>query len=571
MSFDGIVIHALVHELAEKLVGGRINKIYQPQETDLLLLVRAGGTNFRLLISANLSFPRLYLTDESFTNPQEPPMFTMLLRKHIENGTILSIKQIGLERIIHIEIASRDELGDQRVLVLVVEIMGRHSNIILLDKERQIILDGIHHVTPSISQYRQVMPGRTYVSPPDPGKLNPLQIDENIFNTVIDTTQDEVERYFVQHFQGVSPLIAKEIVFRSQGTNKAYLWTSFSDLLKSLKNHQYEPMIISGNKTVFTIFPLTHIGGQIERFNSISSCLQAFYQKKAAIELIRQVAQDLLRKLNTEKNKNKKKLEKLEATITEVQKADQYRIWGELITSYQYQIQKGASEAKLPNYYEDDEKPTTIPLDPNITPIENAQVYFKRYSKAKNSDAIVREQIELTKLELQYLDEVISQIELADQNTLVEIREELVEQGYVRNRKKGQKKKKKKADQPRIESYKSSEGFTIYVGKNNMQNDYLTNRLARNTDTWLHTKDIPGSHVVIIGDNFGEATLHEAAMLAAYFSKARNSSLVPVDYTGIRNVRKPSGAKPGYVIYDQQKTLYVTPDEDWIVKLQANK
>lgn len=570
MSFDGIVVRALVHELEQSLVGGRITKIHQPHEADLLLHIRSGGTNHRLLISANLSFPRMYLTDESFINPLEPPMFTMLLRKHIEGGLIQSIKQVNMERIIHIEISSRDELGDQKSLVLVIEIMGRHSNIVLVDLERQIILDGIHHVTPSISQYRQVMPGRPYISPPDQGKLNPLTVNHEQFTELFVAGEDP-ERIIVSSFQGISPLIAKEIVHRSTSHDTKDVWHFFQKLMNQITEHQYQPTIISGQKNLFAVIPLLHIEGRQQTFTSISTCLQSFYQKKAASDLIRQVAQDMLKLLNTERSKNKKKLEKLVETHLDAQKSEHYRIWGELLTSFQYQLTKGDNKAVLPNYYDHNESEIEIPLDPLLNPIENAQLYFKRYSKAKNSLSIVLEQIEKTKQEINYLDQLITQIELADQRTLDEIREELIEQGYVRKRNKQRKNKAGKANQPKVERYVSSEQVSIYVGKNNIQNDFLTNRLARANDTWLHTKDIPGSHVVISGEQFGEKTLHEAAMLAAYFSKARNSSSVPVDYTYIRHVRKPSGAKPGFVIYDHQKTLYVTPDEEWIYQLKREE
>ncbi len=567
MSLDGIVVRALVHEIEEKIVGGRITKIHQPYNTDIVLLVRSGGMNYRLLISANHSYPRMYLTEEAFTNPIEAPMFTMLLRKHIEGGIILAVKQIELERIIHIDISSRDELGDLKTLTLVVELMGRHSNIILVNQEMGLILDGIHHVTPSISQYRQVMPGRPYVAPPDQAKHNPLSVDQQSFHALIKDTEHDLEQQIVQHFQGFSPLLAKEIAYRTKVENQT-LWDTFSAFMNDVKEHRYEPIIISKQKSIYSIIPLHHIDGKMNPYNSISACLQSFYQRKAATDLIRQTAQDLLRKLNTEKNKNNKKLEKLDRTLSDAHQSNHYRLWGELLTSYQYQISKGDKIATVLNYYNEHEQYVDIPLDPMLTPIENAQVYFKRYNKAKSSITVVEEQIEKTKQEVQYLESLIAQIEMADQTTLNEIREELAEQGYIRNRKRQQKSKKTKTSAPKLEQYVSSEGYVIYVGKNNVQNEYLTNRFARNTDLWLHTKDIPGSHVVIFGDNVGEQTLHEAANLAAYFSKGRQSSSVAVDYTLIRHVRKPSGAKPGYVIYDHQKTLFVTPDEDAIDRLK---
>jgi predicted ribosome quality control (RQC) complex YloA/Tae2 family protein len=568
MSFDGIVVHALVHELKNRLIGGRITKIHQPYPADLLFQIRAGSTNYKLLISANLSFPRIYLTDETYTNPQEPPMFTMLLRKYIEGGIIQKIEQVALERIIHIDLQARDELGDLKTLRLVVEIMGRHSNIILMDAERNMILDGIHHVTPSISTYRQVLPGRPYVAPPAQEKLNPLETDRNTFYAALSFNEGKLAKQLVDRFQGISPLVAEEILYRAGLPTRENLWHAFHQLFQEIKDHQYAPNIVTGKKSYFSVIELTHIEGQKERFASVSECLQQYFQTKAADDLHRQTVQDLLRMLTTERNKNIKKLEKLKATIADAAKAEQFKVWGELITAYQFMIKQGDQVALLPNYYEENEPLLEIPLDPLLTPNENAQTYFKKYNKAKNSIKAVDEQMERTTAEIAYLDEIITQIELADPKSLEEIREELVEQGYLRDRKRARSEKKKKAATPQIERFISSEGYTIYVGKNHTQNDYLTKRLAKNSDTWLHTKDIPGSHVVIAGEGFGEQTLKEAAMLAAYYSKGRYSSSVPVDYTLIRHVHKPSGSKPGFVIYDNQKTLYVTPDEEIIKGLK---
>lgn len=565
MSFDGIVIRSLVYEWS-KIKGGRITKIYQPNETDILLIVRSSGANHRILISANHGFPRLYETTENIVNPTEPPMFAMLLRKYLEGGIIEEIDQVGLERIIHIHIAARDELGDQKRLTLIIEIMGRHSNIILVDQNRGVILDGIHHVTPAISQYRIVLPGRPYVAPPAQNKLNPFSIDRITFNKIFSSINEDLEKVIIHTFEGFGPLIAKEIVYRGKAKYGGDIWEAFSEIVQLVYQHQYKPVIITGKKPIFYVLSLDHIPGEKQTFTGVSECIQQFYQKKAATELIRQTANDMLNVLSTEKNKNLKKLTKLKETLTEAEEAETYRIWGELLTSYQHLVQKGDKIATLPNYYDEEQRPVEIPLDPMRSPIENAQHYFKKYSKAKNSVSVVKEQIERTIQDIHYIDEVMAQIEMADQVSLNEIREELIEQGFLRNRNES-KRQPKKNKLPSITRFLSSEGYTIYVGKNNIQNDYLTNRLAKSSDTWLHTKDIPGSHVVISGTGFGEKTLHEAAMIAAYFSKAKNSSSIPVDYTLIKHVHKPSGAKPGYVIYDHQKTLYVTPDEEWIEKL----
>jgi predicted ribosome quality control (RQC) complex YloA/Tae2 family protein len=427
MSFDGIVIRALVHELQQLLVGGRINKIHQPQPTDLLFLVRAGGNNHKLLISANLSFPRVYITDENFVNPLEPPMFTMLLRKHLEGGVIQRIAQVDLERIIHIDVTKRDELEELRVIRLVIEIMGRHSNVILVDPDRNMILDGLHHVTPSISSYRQVLPGRPYLSPPPQNKLNPLEVDKSTFLSTLSYNEGKLEKQIVDHFLGISPLIAKEILHRANLPTQDGLWEAFHEIMESVKNNRYSPNIVSGVKSIFSVIPITHLEGERKSFNSVNECLKSYYETKAANELIRQMANDLLHILNQEKSKYVKKLEKLNETIADAEKAEKFKLWGELITAFQYQLKAGDKVACLPNYYEEGEPTIEIPLDPALTPNENAQIYFKKYNKAKNSLNVVSEQLEKTKEEIAYLEQVIAQIEIADQKHLEEIREELAE------------------------------------------------------------------------------------------------------------------------------------------------
>jgi predicted ribosome quality control (RQC) complex YloA/Tae2 family protein len=586
MALDGLVLHAIVHEL-QACVGGRINKIHQPSENDIIMHIRAQGQNVKLLLSANPTYPRVQITEQSQVNPMDAPMFCMLLRKHCESGVIESVEQIGMERVIRMQIRHRNELGDMSTKHIIVEIMGRHSNIILLDPATETILDGIHHVTPAISSYRIVMPGSKYVTPPVQNKQNPLEVDASAFLEAItqeepsedsQESKEKPEQRLVAAFSGLSPLIAKEIVFRSrqdgnneQETNTDALWKAFNGVMTAVREHSYEPVIVEQEgtgKLFFAMTPLTHIAGIPKTYPTPSACLEQFYGDKAERDTVKQRVADLLRFLHNESNKNVKKLEKLQETVEDSKDADKYRILGELLTASLHMIKRGDREVETVNYYDDNQAMIKIQLDPLLSPSDNAQRYFKKYTKMKNSTVIVENQIEQTRQEIIYLNSLLQQLSVASLTDIEEIRDELMEQGYVRDRNKKQRKKKKK-DKPALACYMSSENIPIYVGKNHTQNEYLTNRLAASMDTWLHTKDIPGSHVVIRSDSYTENTLLEAAQLAAYFSQAKHSSQVPVDYTSIKHVHKPNGSKPGFVIYVNQKTLFITPDENMIKQMRV--
>lgn len=568
MAFDGVVTRAVVHELA-KLKGGRISRIHQPHESDLVFVIRAQGGNQKLLLSANPTYPRIHLTTEEFVNPAEAPMFCMLLRKHCEGGTIESIEQVDMERIIHIDVRSRDELGDVTHKRIIVEIMGKHSNVILIDAGKQTILDSAHHVSHGMSQHRQVLPGRLYISPPAQGKADPLTETESAFLSRLNWNEGKLDKQIVDHYSGVSPLLAKEILFRAGLLTRESVWVAFSALFTNVKKHQYEPKTAFLNeKAFFSVTPLTHLaGGEVTSFAEVSDCLQFFYQDKAQRDVIKQKVHDLLRIVTLEKQKNEKKIEKLRQTLVDAQDAERFRLYGEFLTAHLHELKRGDAVLSVVNWYDEAGGIIEIPLDPLLTPSENLQAYFKKYNKAKNSLQVVGDQIRLAEEEILYLDGLLVQLDHARMNETEEIREELAEQGYVRKQKQRNPRKKKDV-RPEIEEFTSSEGIVLLVGKNNKQNDYLTNKLAASNETWLHTKDIPGSHVVIRAREFSEQTLQEAAMLAAYFSKARHGSQVPVDYTLVRHVKKPSGAKPGFVIYEQQRTLYVTPDDKAIARLK---
>lgn len=570
MAFDGVVTRAVVHAL-HKLEGGRISRIHQPHHSDIVMQIRAQGENVKLLLSANPTYPRIHLTTEEFSNPTEAPMFCMLLRKHCEGGVIESIRQVGMERIIHIDVRTRDELGDAAVRRIIVEIMGKHSNIILVDPASNMILDSALHVTAAMSQYRQVVPGRPYLSPPSQNKADLFQVSRQEFLASLDWNSGRLDKQLVEQFTGISPLLAREILGRAGLSTHQAVWDAFAGVRDAIAAHRYRPMIVkTKEKECFHVVELTHLkDGEVTSFSSVHACLQAFFEGKALRDTVKQRAHDLIRFVTAERNKNEKKIEKLEQTLEEAREAEKFRLYGELITANMHRLKRGDTQLVTVNWYDETGATVTIPLDPLKTPSENLQYYYKRYNKAKNSIQIVREQIEQAKAEILYLDSVLLQLEQARLEEVEEIREELVEQGYLRDRGKRHARKKKNAP-PQPERYVSSDGTEILVGKNNKQNDYLTNKLASPHDTWLHTKDIPGSHVVIRSRNVSEQTLLEAANLAAYFSRARQGSQVPVDYTLIRHVKKPSGAKPGFCIYEQQRTLYVTPNEDLVRQLKEN-
>ena len=568
MSFDGLFTRAITNELSSLLKGGRINKIHQPYKNEIILAVRANGVNHKLLLSAHPSYARVQITNEQYDNPNEPPMFCMLLRKHLEGFIIEDIKQAGLDRMIIFEVKGRNEIGDISYKQLIVEIMGRHSNIIIVDKNRNMILDSIKHVSFAVNTHRAIMPGQEYVLPPQQEKMDPFEVQEEDVLRVIDFNAGKLDKQLVSNFAGVSPVLAREIVFKAGLANRTTLPKAFLSVMSKFREHHYQPAITNGsNKEAFYLIPFEHLKGETKSFDSLSSLLDRYYFGKAERDRVKQQGNDLERLIANEKEKNEKKILKLEKTLEDAQKAEQYQLYGELLTANIFMVEKGMKEITVVNYYDEDGASITIPLEPRKTPSENAQRYFTKYQKAKKSVNIVKEQIEIARAEVSYFDTLLQQVEAASPKDIEEIREELIEGGYIRARQKKGNKNKQNL-KPLLEKYRSSDDTEILVGKNNKQNDYLTNKVAARDEIWLHTKDIPGSHVVIRSKEPSEETILEAAQMAAYFSKARNSSSVPVDFTKVRHVKKPAGAKPGFVIYEQQQTVYVTPDEDMILKLK---
>jgi len=549
----------------QTLVGGRINKIHQPYTLDLTMSIRSERKNITLLASANAMYARLHLTEETTNNPSEPPMFCMMLRKHLEGGFIESIEQLGRDRIVLFRIRSRNELGDEEAKKLYIELMGRHSNIILTDGQDRI-LDAIKHLPLSQNTYRTIMPGMTYQLPPQPDKVDPLTGDIDHALSRIDWNAGKIDRQLLGIFSGISPQIAEEVVHRAKLANRTSIKQSLAELLDELSGPYVLQRLANGKERFAPVRLTSGDVTESKEYATSGKLLDAFFHEKANRDRVKQQAADLERFIKSEYDKNKLKQTKLMRDLEATEKADELRHKGELLTTYSYQLVRGMKEASVVDYYDEDGGEITIELDPRFSPNENAQRYYKRYNKLKTAKIEVAKQLEKNEAEIQYFETLLSQLDVASPKDIQEMRDELVEGGYLRER----SKKKKKTTTPVLEAYVSSTGIPFSVGKNNKQNDYATFKFARRSDTWLHTKDIPGSHVIIQHESPDETTLLEAATVAAYFSKARSSSQVPVDFTEARYVKKPSGAKPGFVIYTDQTTVYVTPDAGLVQRLKKD-
>lgn len=559
MAFDGLFTRAMTHEL-QQLVSGRITKIYQPNALEVVLQIRAGGANHKLLCSIHPSYARLHRTEQTIENPAEPPMFCLFLRKHIEGGFIHAITQHGTERIIELLIESKNEIGDAITRKLTMEIMGRHSNLLLLDAENDKILDSLKHLPPSVNSYRTILPGQPYIAPPAQEKQNPYEVNDEAIRHFFSLPRDAKE--VLGQFAGFSPLHATELLYRANGHVTPELFRTFTEEVSTGVSPTH---IEAESKVYFSPAQLTHIEGKQTAYATLSELLDRVFFARSERDRVKQQAGDLERWLSNEVDKLKLKMKKLQQDYDRAAKLEEFQLYGELLMANLYNFQKGKEFVDVANYYSETGETIRIPLSPRKTPVENAQSYYTKYNKAKTALIMVEEQKQKTVEDIAYFEMLAQQVQQASPADIEEIREELAEQGYLRLR---ASKKKKKIIKPMPEKFTSSTGVAISVGKNNKQNDYLTFKLAKRFETWLHTKDIPGSHVVIHSDEPDEATILEAAMLSAYFSKARGSASVPVDYTEVRHVKKPNGSKPGFVIYFEQKTVYVTPDEDKILSLK---
>ncbi|ENZ5599374.1 fibronectin-binding protein EfbA [Enterococcus hirae] len=565
MSFDGVFTHAMINELRETLLSGRISKIHQPYENEVVLVIRSRGKNQRLLLSAHPSYARIQITQIDYQNPDTPPNFVMMLRKHLDGAILESIEQIENDRVIHFHFTKRDELGDLQNIILIVELMGRHSTIILVNKESGKILDAIKHIGSSQNTYRSLLPGVDYIAPPEQNQLNPFsQEKEKVFHRL--SQMDLTPKGIQQQFQGIGFDTAQELVARltERPNEKMLVWQEFFTSIDT----QLSPSLYEvAEKEYFTPINYRFFDSNTQQkkmYPTLSALLDAFYQEKAEKDRAKQQGGELIRKIENELKRNKNKLKKREQTLKDSENAEDYRRDGELLTTFMAQVPRGANEVTLPNYYEED-KPIKIKLDPALTPNQNAQKYFHRYQKLKNAVKLIGKQIEEAKNEIDYLESVLSQLEIAGPMDIEVIKEELTAEGYLK-KKSSKKQKRKKPSQP--DQYLSTDGTLILVGKNNLQNDQLSLKTAKKTDYWLHAKNIPGSHVIIKSDQPSDETITEAAELAAYFSKYRHSAQVPVDLVQVKHLRKPNGAKPGYVIYENQKTIIVTPEEEKINKMK---
>ncbi|EMF0269667.1 fibronectin-binding protein EfbA [Enterococcus hirae] len=565
MSFDGVFTHAMINELRETLLSGRISKIHQPYENEVVLVIRSRGKNQRLLLSAHPSYARIQITQIDYQNPDTPPNFVMMLRKHLDGAILESIEQIENDRVIHFHFTKRDELGDLQNIILIVELMGRHSTIILVNKESGKILDAIKHIGSSQNTYRSLLPGVDYIAPPEQNQLNLFsQEKEKVFHRL--SQMDLTPKGIQQQFQGIGFDTAQELVARltERPNEKMLVWQEFFTAIDT----QLSPSLYEvAEKEYFTPINYRFFDSNTQQkkmYPTLSALLDAFYQEKAEKDRAKQQGGELIRKIENELKRNRNKLKKREQTLKDSENAEDYRRDGELLTTFMAQVPRGANEVTLPNYYEED-RPITIKLDPALTPNQNAQKYFHRYQKLKNAVKLIGKQIEEAKNEIDYLESVLSQLEIAGPMDIEVIKEELTAEGYLK-KKSSKKQKRKKPSQP--DQYLSTDGTLILVGKNNLQNDQLSLKTAKKTDYWLHAKNIPGSHVIIKSDQPSDETITEAAELAAYFSKYRHSAQVPVDLVQVKHLRKPNGAKPGYVIYENQKTIIVTPEEEKINKMK---
>ena len=551
MSFDGFFLHHMVKELRRQLVNGRIQKINQPFEQELVLQIRSNRQSHRLLLSAHPVFGRIQLTQTTFENPAQPSTFIMVLRKYLQGALIESIEQVENDRIVEISVSNKNEIGDHIQATLIIEIMGKHSNILLVDKSSHKILEVIKHVGFSQNSYRTLLPGSTYIAPPSTESLNPFTIkDEKLFEIL--QTQETTTKNLQILFQGLGRDTANELEN-----------ILVSDKLSTFRNFFSQETKPCLTETSFSPVPFAN---QVrEHFASLSDLLDTYYKDKAERDRVKQQASELIRRVENELQKNRHKLKKQEKELLATDNAEEFRQKGELLTTFLHQVPNDQDQVILDNYYTN--QPITIALDKALSPNQNAQRYFKRYQKLKESVKYLTDLIQETKATILYLESVETVLNQAGLEEIAEIREELIQTGFIRRRQREKIQKRKKPEQ-----YLASDGKTIiYVGRNNLQNEELTFKMARKEELWFHAKDIPGSHVVISGNlDPSDEIKTDAAELAAYFSQGRLSNLVQVDMIEVKKLNKPTGGKPGFVTYTGQKTLRVTPDPEKIASMKKS-
>ena len=578
MAFDGITIANIVHELNRNLLDGRINKIAQPETDELLLTIKTPGGQRRLSISASASLPLIYLTEGNKPSPMTAPNFCMLLRKHINNGRITKIWQPKLERIIPFEIEHLDELGDLCKKELIVEIMGKHSNIIFCNEDGTII-DSIKHVSSQMSSVREVLPGRTYFIPDTMEKSDPLSVSFAEFQRVLTEKPMPLSKAVYTSFTGISPVVAEEICYLS-GIDSSltprelsedlltHLYRQFTLYFEEVSAGHFSPAIYyhGAEPKEFSALPLTHFSQYIRKeYDSISRLLEDYYAEKNTLTRIRQKSVDLRRVVQTALERNRKKYDLQAKQLRDTENREKFKVYGELIHTYGYNLEPGAKKLEALNYYTNEM--ITIPLDSTKTPQENALKYFEKYNKQKRTFEALTSLIEETRDDISYLESVSNALDIAlSEDDLTQIKEELIESGYIRR--KFTKKKVKITSKPF--HYLSSDGYHIYVGKNNLQNEELTFHFASGNDWWFHAKGIPGSHVIVKtnGEELPDRTFEEAGKLAAYYSKNRGSEKIEIDYIEKKHVKKPKGGKPGFVVYYTNYSLMIDSDISQIKQLE---
>ncbi|MDF2906725.1 MAG: hypothetical protein K0R34_2046 [Herbinix sp.] len=582
MAFDGVVIANVIDELRKSLLGGRINKIAQPEKDELILTVKGGvHGQCRLLLSAGAGLPLIYLTENNKPSPMTAPNFCMLLRKHLNGARILDISQPGLERIINFKLEHMNEMGDLCTKYLIIELMGKHSNIIFCD-DNLVILDSIKRINQFVSSVREVLPGRDYFIPSTTEKLDPLTVDYDLFRSVILSKSMPVAKAIFSNLTGISPLLANEICCRASIDASDYtealseaaglhLFKNFERLIEDVKNARFTPNIVAkdGIPVEFSSVELTcYANHEIQTFDSISALLESFYATKNSVARIRQKSADLRKVVSNAIDRTSKKYDLQLKQLQDTEKRDKFKVYGELITTYGYGLEPGAKVLNAINYYDDQE--INIPLDPTITPMENAKQYFEKYNKLKRTYDALTTQLTDTQEELTHLESIKTALDIAtEEDDLTALKQELTEYGYIRRRfTSGNKKLEKKANVKKTSNkskplhFLSSDGYHIYVGKNNYQNDELTFQFAEGGDWWFHAKKQAGSHVIVKagGNELPDRTYEEAARLAAYYSGSREAEKVEIDYTLKKNVKKPSGGKPGFVVYYTNYSMISTTD-----------
>ena len=574
MPLDALCLTAVAAEIRAAVQGGKIDKIYQPTRDEVVLYIRGPAGNVRLLLSANPGHPRAHLTERNRENPEQPPMFCMLLRKHLQGARILELNQPPLERILDFNLETLDELGDRVERRLVLEAMGRSANLLLLDGEGRIV-DCTRRVDGDIARgQRQLLPGLFYRQPPTVDKLNPFTLEPEELRLVLANPLGKAwDKLLLDSFTGLSPLVARELAFRA-GDDSEKLAAELEKLGKSVEENHFTPYLLvrEGKPVDFTFLPVLQYGPETESIprESFSALLDDFFSDRESAERVRQRGQDLVKSVTSARDRTARKLGNQARELEATKNRERLRELGDILTSNLHLMEKGMSTFRTMDFYDPEGGEVDIPLDPLLTPQQNAAKYYKEYNKAKTAEEMLTIQIEKGEKELEYLNSVLENIALAEgEKDLQEIRQELTETGYLRRPKTAAKRAKKVSGKPM--EFRSSSGLRISVGKNNSQNDLLTTKLAYKSDIWLHTQKIHGSHVILWLEG-GEAdaqSLTEAAQLAAYFSQARDGSKVPVDYTPVKYVKKPAGARPGMVVYTTYQTAVVEPDAELAKKLRV--